>query len=538
MKRKSIVCTVAAAAAAVLVLAGCGSQAGPSDTSAAASATESSAGTASDTGSSEDGGNGTITRDEIVLGGKADIKSTDPAGQTDVYSAMLIRHMYNGLLKIDEDGSTVVGDLAESFDMPDDLTYHFVLKQGVLFHDGTELKASDVKFSLERAREMASTKPTASYFDQITVNGDYEVTLTLNQPCAAMLYLLTNSNMMIVSEKAVTEAGDQYVEHPVGTGPFKFVEWVPNDHWTIERNDEYFGEKPLTSRLTCRVIVEETSRVIALETGEIDMALDIAETEAVNVEANPDLVLEAGPSPSIEFLGLNFQNEYLSNKKVRQAIAYALDKEVFVDTIVEGRGEIANSCIGKTIPGWDESIEPYPYDPEKARELLAEAGYADGFDLEVNVSSEIRNRTAQLIQAQLLDVGINLEINMYDFGAFQDMLADGDDELFVLGWSNSNVDPMRSTTPLFHSDYCGRNGNNYSFIQNDQLDALLDEAGSELDQDKRMELYREIQELLREEVPIIPLYYKQNINARQADLKGFVFDKNTNHYYGNLHYES
>ena len=286
------------------------------------------------------------------------------------------------------------------------------------------------------------------------------------------------------------------------------------------------------------MIVEETSRVIALETGEIDMALDIAETEAANVEANPELVLEAGPSPSIEFLGLNFQNEYLSDKRVRQAIAYAIDKDVFIDAIVEGRGEVANSCIGKTVPGWSESVEAYPYDLEKAKELLAEAGYADGFDLEVIVSSEIRNRTAQLIQAQLLELGINVEISMYDFGAFQDMLADGDNDMFILGWSNSNVDPMRSTTPLFHGDYCGRNGNNYSFMQNDELDALMDEAASELDTEKRMDLYLQIQEMLKEEVPIVPLYYKQNINARRADLKGFVFNKATNHYYGNLHYEN
>ena len=534
MKNRKAAAAAAAVLAAVMMLSACGSQNSGSGTTSAGTT---GAGTSAESSSAESG-DGAVTRDEIILGGKADIKSTDPAGQSDVYSAMLVRHMDNGLLKLDEVGETVIGDLAESFDMPDDTTYHFAIRQGVKFHDGTELKASDVKFTLERAKEMASTKSTASYFDTVTVDGDYEVTLTLNQPCAAMLYLLTNSNMMIVSEKAVTEAGDQYVEQPVGTGPFKFVEWVPNDHWTIVRNDDYFGEKPITSKLTCRVIVEETSRVIALETGEIDMALDIAETEAANVEANPELVLEAGPSPSIEFLGLNFQNEYLSDKRVRQAIAYAIDKDVFIDAIVEGRGEVANSCIGKTVPGWSESVEAYPYDLEKAKELLAEAGYADGFDLEVIVSSEIRNRTAQLIQAQLLELGINVEISMYDFGAFQDMLADGDNDMFILGWSNSNVDPMRSTTPLFHGDYCGRNGNNYSFMQNDELDALMDEAASELDTEKRMDLYLQIQEMLKEEVPIVPLYYKQNINARRADLKGFVFNKATNHYYGNLHYEN
>lgn len=538
MKRHKLKAVMAATLAAAMMLTACGSQSGQSTSAASAGSSEKQADTSeAATSGATEAGTGKITRDEIILGGKADIKSTDPAGQSDVYSALLIRHLYNGLVKIDTDGSTVIGDLAESFDIPDELTYHFVLKKGVKFHDGTELKASDVKFTFERARDMASTKATAAYFDTITVDNDYEITLKLTKPSAAMLYLLTNSNMKILSEKAVTEAGDQYVEQPVGTGPFKFVEWVPNDHWVIERNDDYFGEKPLARKITCRAIVEEGSRVIALETGEIDMALDIAETEAANVEANPELVLEAGPSPSVEYIGLNFQNEYLSNQKVRQAIAYAMDKEVFIDTVVEGRAEIANTCIGKTIPGWDPDLEPYPYDPEKAKELLAEAGYPDGFDIQINVSSEIRNRAAQILQAQLAEVGIKVEINMYEFGAFLDMLQNGDDEMFVLGWSNSNVDPERSTTPLFHGDYCGKNGNNYSFMQDDALDEILDAAASELDNEKRMELYKEAQAMLKDLVPIIPMYYKQNLNGRRANLKGFEFDKNTSHYYGNLHYE-
>lgn len=544
MRKRRIKPIMAATLAAMMMLTACGSQAGQSaaTTGGTASPTEkeqttSESTTAGTTAGATEAGSGKITRDEIILGGKADIKSTDPAGQSDVYSGLLVRHLYNGLLKIDADGTTVVGDLAESFEIMDDLTYHFVLKKGVKFHDGTELKASDVKFTLERARDMASTKSIAVYFDTITVDNDYEVTLKLNKPSAAMLYLLTGTNMKIVSEKAVTEAGDKYVEQPIGTGPFKFVEWVPNDHWVIERNDDYFGEKPLASKITCRAIVEESSRVIALETGEIDMALDIAETEAANVEANPDLVLEYGPSPSIEYIGLNFQNEYLSNQKVRQAIAHALDLQVFIDTIVEGRGEIANTCIGKTIPGWDSELEPFTYDPELSKQLLAEAGYPDGFEIKINVSSDIRNRAAQIIQAQLKEIGITVDINMYEFGAFLDMLQNGDDEMFILGWSNGNVDPERSTTALFHGDYTGKNGNNYSFMQDDELDAILDAASSELDNGKRMELYKDAQAKLQELVPIIPLYYKQNLNGRRADLKGFVFDKNVSHYYGNLHYE-
>ena len=260
-------------------------------------------------------------------------------------------------------------------------------------------------------------------------------------------------------------------------------------------------------------------------------------TDAVNIESNPDLMLESHPSSSVEYLALNTQKEALSDVRVRQAIAYALNRQEFVDTIVEGRGEVANSFIAKTIPGWNEELEPYPQDVEKAKELLAEAGYGDGLSLKIYVSGDVRNRSAQVVQAQLKEAGIDVDINVYEWGAFQDSINAGEHDMLILGWTNTTCDPEYSTTPLFHSKNCGIGGNR-AFLQDETLDAMIDAASVQTDNEKRLQEYKDIQVYLKELCPWVPLYYKSDMVGRRADLKGFEFNQNTAiHYLGNCHYE-
>lgn len=475
-------------------------------------------------------------KQEIVIANNVDIKSMDPQNQSDVSSAMLIKHLYNRLLSIKDDG-TIETDLAESYEMVDEKTYHFKLKEGVKFHDGTPMTAQDVKFTLERAKEMPSSASAASHIAEIITDGDYDVTVKLTAPYPAILYILGNMNMSIVSEKAVTAAGDDYGAEPIGTGPFKYVEWVPNDHWTIERNEDYFGEKALAKRLICRVVPEAGSRCIALEVGEADIALRISETDAPNVEENPKLKCYGEVGSSIEFIGMNCEKEYFKDERVRQAVNYAIDKQSIVDTILEGRGEVANTYFGKTIPSWDETQTAYPYDPEKAKELLAEAGYADGFSVSICVNGDVRNRTAQIVQAQLADVGITVDINSLEWGAYLDMLQTGEMDMFILGWTNSSIDPDRSVSTLFPSDQAGSKGNNYTFLKDKELDKQIADAAIETDHEKRMQMYKDIQARLKELSPWVPLYYQQMLGGINADLKGFEYDKNMNYYFGNCHYE-
>ena len=233
---------------------------------------------------------------------------------------------------------------------------------------------------------------------------------------------------------------------------------------------------------------------------------------------------------------MNTTKEKFKDVRVRQAINYALDKQTFVDTIIEGRGTVANSYINSMIPGWTDEVEAYPYDPAKAKELLAEAGYPNGFECKIYVNGDVRTRSAQIIQAQLAEVGITVDISTYEWGALLDSLNAGEHEMFLLGWSNSSFDADGSTYQLFYSGNHGATGNR-AFLTDDKVDELIINAQKESDDTKRMEFYKELQVYLHEISPWCPLYYKNDNVGVRADLKGFKLHKGAQHYLGNCHYE-
>ena len=399
-------------------------------------------------------------------------------------------------MDIDDDGN-LVPDLAESYEMKSDTEYTFKLRDDACFSDGTPVTAKDVKFTYDRAKDMPKTKSNTSKIAEVIADDDYHVTFKLTQPYAAFKKIVTQTNLSIVSEAAVTAAGDAYgdVENVLGS-----------------------------------------ARAIALEAGEVDLVWNVDPTDCANVEANSDVALLSQPSSSIEYLGMNTTKEKFSDERVRQAINYALDKQTFVDTIVEGRGTVANSYINSTIPGWSEEEEAYPYDPEKAKELLAEAGYPNGFECNLYVNGDVRTRSAQIVQAQLAEVGITVDISTYEWGAFLDSLNAGDHEMFILGWSNTSFDADGSTYQLFYSENHGATGNR-AFLTDEKVDELIIAAQKESDDTKRMGLYKELQDRLHEISPWCPLYYKYDNVGVRADLKGFKLHKGAQHYLGNCHYE-
>ena len=490
MKKRTAARSMAALMGAAMVLTACGGGNTTAPTTGASSGGETQT-------ASESAESGKITKTDIVVGQASDIVTLDPAGQQDTTSGVLMKHAYSTLLDVDNEGK-VVPDLAESYEMKSDTEYVFKLREDACFWDGTPV----------------------------------------TEPYAAFKTIVTQHNLSILSEKAVTEAGDSYgdVDNLLGSGPFKVTEWVPNDHYTLVRNDNYWGEMPIATSITCRVIPEGSARTIALEAGEIDVVWSVDPTDCANVESNPDVKLLSQPSTGIDYVGMNTQKEKFSDKRVRQAINYALDKQTFVDTIIEGRGLVANSYINAAIPGWTDEVEAYPYDPEKAKELLAEAGYPDGFECSIFVNGDLRTRSAQILQAQLADVGIKVDISTYEWGALLDTLNAGEHEMFLLGWSNTSFDPDGSTYQLFYSGNHGATGNR-AFFSNDKVDELILSAQRESEESKRMELYKELQFVLHDESPWCPLYYKENNVGVRADLKGFTLHAGAQHYLGNCHYE-
>ena len=534
MKKRNLKPVFAAALAATMMLTACGG--GSTATTAATTAADTTASETTTAEATKAADEVKITKDDIIVAYNSDIVSMDPQNQSDVASGLIIRHIYNRLMSISDDGELGM-DLVEEYQMVDDTTYHFKIKEGVKFHDGSDLTTSDVKFTLDRAKTMSSTISSASHIEDVIIDNDYEFTLKLTAPYPAILYVLGNMNFSIVSEEAVTAAGDSYGENPIGSGPYKFVEWVPLDHWTVERNEDYIDGPAIASKITCKIIPEAGNRCIALETGEADIALRLSEIDLPNVENNDDLIAYAEIGASIEFMGLNCENEYFDDVRVRQAVNYAVNKQEIIDTILEGRGEIANTYVGKTIPSYNPDQEAYPFDVEKAKELMKEAGYENGFDVTLTVNGDVRTRTATLVQAQLAEIGINVDIETIEWGTYLDQLKTGELDMYILGWSNSIIDPDRSFCTLFPSDQCGYNGNNYTFFKNDEVDKLIAEAAVNTDHEARMKQYQDLQALLMEQAPWVPLFYQQQPAGTNAKLVGFEYDKNANFYFGNCHYE-
>ena len=523
MKKRTAARSMAAVVGAAMVLTACGGGNNAAATTAAAGGSETQA-------TAESSGGGNITKTDIVFAQASDVVTLDPAGQQDTTSSVLMKHVYSTLMDIDDDGN-LVPDLAESYEMKSDTEYTFTLRQDACFSDGTPVTAKDVKFTFDRAKDMPKTKSNTSKIEEVIADDDHHVTFKLTQPYAAFKTIITNSNLSIVSEAAVTAAGESYgdVDNILGSGEFTVTEWVPNDHYTLARNEKYWGEMPITTTITCRVIPEGSARAIALEAGEVDLVWNVDATDCANIEANPDVTLLSQTSSSIEYLGMNTTKEKFKDVRVRQAINYALDKQTFVDTIIEGRGTVANSYINSMIPGWTDEVEAYPYDPAKAKELLAEAGYPNGFECKIYVNGDVRTRSAQIIQAQLAEVGITVDISTYEWGALLDSLNAGEHEMFLLGWSNSSFDADGSTYQLFYSGNHGATGNR-AFLTDDKVDELIINAQKESDDTKRMELYKELQVYLHEISPWCPLYYKNDNVGVRADLKGFKLHKGATHY--------
>ena len=397
MRKTSMTKVAAAAMAAAMMLTACGGGNAATATTAAPAADNGAATTQTEAAST----GATITDTDIVVAMGADIVTCDPANQNDTTSSVFMNHVYNTLMEVNDDGE-LVGDLAESYEVSEDgMSYTFHLYENACFSNGDPVTAEDVKFTYERAMESAKTKSDVEAVDNIEVIDEHTVKMNLKKPYAPFITKTTDTGLCILSKKVVEAAGDAYgdVDTCVGSGAFVAKEWVPNDHYTLVRNENYWKETPIATSIEVRVIPEGSARTIALEAGEVDIVWNVDAIDCVNVEANPDVLLLSQPSASIEYMGMNTSKEKFSDVRVRQAINMAIDQQVFIDTIVEGRGTPANSYINAMIPGWTDEVTAYEYNIEAAKALMAEAGYPDGFDCSIYVNGDNRTRSATIVQA-------------------------------------------------------------------------------------------------------------------------------------------
>lgn len=452
----------------------------------------------------------------------------DPHIQASIASYRVTTQIFDRLLSMDNELNFVPG-LAESWEVLDDRTTQFNLRKDVTFHDGEHMTAEDVKFSLERC--IASNGVNYNYLiiSDIDIIDDYTITITTREPFNAMLYRLTLDAASIMSKKAVEAAGDDFNNHPVGAGPYRFVSWDLAGDVVLEAFPEYYKGESAVKTLVFRQIPEAINRGLGLETGEIDLAYDLEITDLANLEANKNLDIKTAVSTTVWYVGFNCSHPILANEKVRQAIAYAINPQDVIDIVFSGVADPAhNTMLVPRLFGSAAPSNEYEQDFEKAKALLADAGYADGFDIELWCSdSQVMRTMAEVLQDQLRQVGVVVKILPSEQGSYYEDTGNGKHEMFIL--SKTSIDPDSMMRAMYHTEALGPSGNR-SFWTSPEVDAKLDEASTTTDQARAAELYKEVQEIVGTTLPLYPLAIEHLTAGMQNNVAGFDLYPGKSHY--------
>lgn len=454
-------------------------------------------------------------KDTLVYALNTDVQSLDPQIQNDTTSESVVKMLYNTLLKFEDDG-TVVGDLAESWSVSEDkLTWTFNLKQGVKFHNGKELTSADVKATFDRALNAEAgglrTTEIIKMFTAVEAPDPYTVTITTDGPYGPMESLMCNMSLGIMDADYIEQYGldlGTSAEGENGTGPFKVVSWERDQEMVVERFDEYFGTPAKLQTVVYSVIPEAASRVIALETGEVDVIDKPTNEDLERLEADTEnFTVLRKPTISQRLFRFGCNDPIISNTKVRQAIVYAIDRQAIIDALFTGSAYPSTAPLAPVTFGYSDLGE-IEQDLELAKSLLAEAGYPDGFDTKIVTTERYQNgiELAEIISQQLAEIGINAEIEVWEWSAlsasWNGITADEFDQpIFIMGAGPSMRDADGGLRGLYTTSETGLNDRNYGFYSNAEVDALIDQGMQETDQQKRVEIYKEAMEILYREDP-------------------------------------
>jgi peptide/nickel transport system substrate-binding protein len=454
----------------------------------------------------------------------ADPVTFDIHRTNDQPTSQVARQIYDTLVVQTEDLELAPG-LAESWQQTDDVTWVFNLRKGVKWHNGDAFTAHDVVWTYDRSINLPST---TSYLLGGIVTGiealdDHTLQLTLDYPYAPLLNNLAHSALGIMNEAAVTAAGDDYgTAVVVGTGPFKFESWTTADRLTLSRNDSWWGGDVKPASVVFRPIPDNTVRSIELETGGVDIAYTLAPSDARRVKETPFAHIVPVETLSTAYIGFNFQKAPFDNQLVRQAINHAIDVDLIAETIYTGQAVRANSPISNRVFGANTGLEPYAYDQERAKELLAEAGFPAGFSttLWTNENPQ-RMQIAEIVQAELANIGVQVDVEVVEWGTYLADTAAGLHDMFILGWVTVTGDADYGLYALFHSSQFGDPGNR-TFYASDRVDELLDAGRRATDPAEREAIYFEAQEIIRDEAPWLFLIVTTEEHGVRNDITGFV----------------
>jgi len=446
----------------------------------------------------------------LVVGFDDDLVTLDPADFSHRQTEAMLRQVFEGVSTYMPDRSIVM-ELAASIEPVDPTTYEIIVKEGVEFHDGNTLTAEDVAYSINRiiqegamAGRTSQRRGLMGPTQEAVVVDEYTVHLLLDNPWP-LLPRFIPWQMIIASE-----VGDDYVEDPVGTGPFVFEEWVRGSHFAVVRNENYWGQEPLIDRLVFRIIGDESARVSALRAGEIDIATFIPVHEIESLEEHPDIDVVSVLGTRSFFLEMNVNKPPFDDIRVRKAMNYALDIDTALDVLYEGLATRIPFILSPQAFSYHDDLEMFEYDPARAMALLAEAGYPEGFTFELDVVDAHRSR-AEIYQAMLSAVGIDARIRTWPtwgaardaWMAAKDQPAEEQRDAFLNDWGNASLDPFDIFIPKFHSEVPGLGRGNFTGYANSEVDALLEHTLAAADDDERFEAFQTAQEIVHADVPMV-----------------------------------
>jgi len=425
--------------------------------------------------------------------------------------------------------------LAEKWDVSDDgLTWTFYLRKGVKFHDGTDFTAEDVKWTIDTIKNPDTGSPFRGDLEaikEVNIIDDYTVEFVLNYPFPNLLYNLSATASGIHPANAYEKYGDDYGKKIViGTGPFKFQEWIPGDKLVIVKNEEYnWGPEWMSNRgpalidkIVLKTIPDENSRVMELEVGGIQILRNVPEAHVEKLDNLPDITVYKEEATKLGYLAYATDKEPFSDVRVRRAINHALNREEIIQFVFRGYGEVAYGYLPPALK--DEYLQEskdlaYEYNPEKARQLLAEAGYPNGFETTISADNSSKSsKLAEIIQNQLKAVNINARIQLYDSASYTDMLKEGKQELFIREYSWSNADILDWFLLSRQFPYP-----NHSRWVDDKTDELITFAAQRPTWDERAEAYKEVQRYLIDQAVWAPIYIPKQMIAVRKEVKNFKY---------------
>jgi peptide/nickel transport system substrate-binding protein len=450
----------------------------------------------------------------------------DPRIGADAFSAHLDGLIFSSLVAHDAQ-MNVIPDLAERWETTDPLTYIFHLRRDVKFHDGRALTSADVKFTFDSIISGSVKTPKRGAFRLVTSTeapDAYTFIFHLREPYASFLFGLTRPSVGIVPRDSDTSMS----QHPIGSGPFRFVRAIRDEEIVLERNPDYFGGAPKIERVRFRIVPDAIVRALELRKGSAEVEINsLTPDMAASLAKQPGLAVDEQPGTPLAYISFNFEDPTLARREVRQALAYATDRESLVKYLLHGQARLATSLLPPNHWAFDPDVAQYAYDPALANQLLDSAGFprgADGvrFHLALKTSTDESTRlTSAAIADQWKRVGVALDLRPLEFATFFSDISRGSFQLYTLRWLGANNDPDVFEY-VFGSRKIPPDGANRGRYRNPALDALLDSARVEMDQEKRKAILWQIQKIVAEDEPYINLWYPNNVCVHRTRLTDIV----------------